>query len=69
MSGLFKGPVERCLRTKISLLDGIFIRTAYLVVPHRVEYSLSAKGESLRQIIDLLSVWSMENVAIAEQIK
>lgn len=42
--------------------DGILIRTAYPEVPPRVEYSLSPKGESLRQIIDLLSVWSKENL-------
>lgn len=48
--------------------DGILTRTAYPEVPPRVEYSLSAKGESLKQIIDLLSIWSLENVVVEEQV-
>ncbi|WP_281323150.1 winged helix-turn-helix transcriptional regulator [Flavobacterium aestivum] len=48
--------------------DGILIRKAYPEVPPRVEYSLSAKGESLKQIIDLLSIWSIENVVVEQQV-
>lgn len=48
--------------------DGILTRTAYPEVPPRVEYSLSAKGESLKQIIDLLSIWSLQNVVVEEQV-
>lgn len=48
--------------------DGILTRTAYPEVPPRVEYSLSAKGESLKQIIDLLSIWSLENVVVEERV-
>ncbi|MFT3980857.1 MAG: helix-turn-helix domain-containing protein [Ferruginibacter sp.] len=43
-------------------VDGIVTRTVYPEVPPRVEYALSAKGESLREIMDLLSVWSRENL-------
>jgi DNA-binding HxlR family transcriptional regulator len=38
--------------------DGIVIRKAYPEIPPRVEYSLSQKGESLRQIMTLMSDWS-----------
>lgn len=34
--------------------DGIVKRKTYAVVPPKVEYSLSAKGEELKPIIDLM---------------
>ena len=34
--------------------DGIVNRKTYAVVPPKVEYSLSPKGEELKQIIDLM---------------
>ena len=34
--------------------DGIVIRKTYAVVPPKVEYSLSLKGEALKPIIDLM---------------
>lgn len=34
--------------------DGIINRKTYAVVPPKVEYSLSAKGEELKPIIDLM---------------
>lgn len=34
--------------------DGIVIRKTYAVVPPKVEYSLSLKGEELKPIIDLM---------------
>jgi DNA-binding HxlR family transcriptional regulator len=42
--------------------DGIIIRTAYPEVPPRVEYSLSEKGESLREVMYLLSTWSRNHI-------
>lgn len=42
--------------------DGIIIRKAYPEVPPRVEYSLSEKGESLREIMYLLSNWSRRHI-------
>ena len=37
--------------------DGIITRTVYPEVPPRVEYALSALGETLRPIIKALEVW------------
>ena len=37
--------------------DGIVIRTSYPEVPPRVEYSLSAIGESMRPVIDVMADW------------
>ncbi|GGN07191.1 transcriptional regulator [Dyadobacter beijingensis] len=42
--------------------DGIILRKAYPEIPPRVEYSLSQKGESLRQIMTLMSEWSRANI-------
>ena len=40
--------------------DGIIIRTAYPEIPPRVEYSLSALGESMRPIMNTLEPWGRE---------
>lgn len=42
--------------------DGIIVRKAYPEVPPRVEYSLSEKGESLREVMVLLSNWSRKHI-------
>ena len=42
--------------------DGIIVRKAYPEVPPRVEYSLSEKGESLREVMLLLSDWSRKHI-------
>jgi DNA-binding HxlR family transcriptional regulator len=42
--------------------DGIVVRRAYPEIPPRVEYSLSAKGESLRPVMFLLSEWSRKHI-------
>lgn len=40
--------------------DGIIIRTAYPEVSPRVEYSLSALGESMRPIMNTMEQWGRE---------
>ena len=47
--------------------DGIIIRTAYPEIPPRVVYSLSEKGESLREVMHLLSSWSREHIMLETQ--
>jgi DNA-binding HxlR family transcriptional regulator len=37
--------------------DGLIIRTVYPEVPPRVEYSLSALGESMRPILESMQTW------------
>ena len=37
--------------------DGIVAREVYAVVPPRVEYSLTAKGQRLREVIMALRAW------------
>ena len=41
--------------------DGLVKREVYPVVPPKVEYSLTEKGESLRPIIMALRAWGAEN--------
>ena len=41
--------------------DGLVKRKVYAVVPPKVEYSLTVKGESLRPIIMALRAWGEEN--------
>ncbi|MGI9510969.1 MAG: winged helix-turn-helix transcriptional regulator [Geminicoccaceae bacterium] len=41
--------------------DGLVKRKVYPVVPPKVEYSLTPKGESLRPIIMALRAWGEEN--------
>ncbi|MDN3580816.1 winged helix-turn-helix transcriptional regulator [Mucilaginibacter flavus] len=45
--------------------DGIITRKAYAEVPPRVEYSLTAKGQSLHDVMELLAGWSRENIMVA----
>lgn len=42
--------------------DDIIVRKAYPEIPPRVEYSLSDKGESLREIMELMAAWSRNNI-------
>lgn len=41
--------------------DGLILRNEYPQIPPKVEYSLSAKGESLMQILDQLCIWGEEH--------
>lgn len=47
--------------------DGLIKRKVYPVVPPKVEYSLSPKGESLRPIIMALKAWGEENALPARK--
>jgi DNA-binding HxlR family transcriptional regulator len=41
--------------------DGLLNRRVYAQVPPKVEYSLTARGESLRPILDSLRLWGDAN--------
>ncbi len=43
--------------------DGLVARKVYAVVPPRVEYSLTLKGETLRPIILALRDWGVDHTA------
>lgn len=42
--------------------DGLIKRTVYAEVPPRVEYSITDKGRSLEQILDLMCEWGEKNM-------
>lgn len=42
--------------------DGLILRTVYAEVPPRVEYSITDKGRSLEQILDLMCEWGEKNM-------
>lgn len=41
--------------------DGLIVRSEYPQIPPKVEYSLSARGESLMLVLDGLCAWGEEN--------
>lgn len=42
--------------------DGLVRRTVYAEVPPRVEYTVTEKGRSLEQILELMCQWGEENM-------
>lgn len=42
-------------------LEGIINRKEYPQIPPKVEYSLTAKGKSLKQLISDICLWGIEN--------
>ncbi len=42
--------------------DGLITRTVYAEVPPRVEYSITEKGSSLKNILQLMCVWGEKNM-------
>jgi DNA-binding HxlR family transcriptional regulator len=57
------GISERMLIVQLKELerDGLINRAAYAGVPPKVEYSLTPKGLSLRNVVDAMSQWGEEN--------
>ncbi|MXQ14571.1 winged helix-turn-helix transcriptional regulator [Microvirga makkahensis] len=46
--------------------DGLIVRTVYAQVPPRVEYSLSARGQSLEPVLMALKHWGDTNLSSFE---
>jgi DNA-binding HxlR family transcriptional regulator len=57
---------QRMLTKQLRELEagGLIHRQVYAQVPPRVEYSLSADGESMRPIIDALHAWGQRRIAL-----
>ena len=41
--------------------DHLIIRQEYPQIPPKVEYSLSGRGKSLMEVLDLLCIWGEKN--------
>ena len=54
---------DKTLSTNLKELekDRLIVRTEYPQIPPKVEYSLSACGQSLMKILDQLCVWGEKN--------
>ena len=57
---------QRMLTRQLRELEsaGLILRKVYAEVPPRVEYSLSAEGESLRPVILALRDWGRSHLAV-----
>lgn len=62
MPGITQHTLTKQLRELES--HGIVTRKVYAEVPPRVEYSLTERGESLREILMMLRKWGEENLNI-----
>ncbi len=47
--------------------DGIIKRVVYPEVPPKVEYSLTALGESLKPILDEMNTWGLKHLSHQEE--
>lgn len=54
---------DKTLSTNLKELeaDHLIVRHEYPQVPPKVEYSLTDRGNSLMEVLDLLCVWGEEN--------
>lgn len=43
--------------------DGLIIRKVYAEVPPKVEYSLSAEGQSMKPVLEVLHQWGTSRIA------
>ncbi len=68
---MMPGVTQRMLTRQLRELeaDGLVHRKVYAEVPPRVEYSLTAKGETLRDIILALKDWGEAHVPYYSQTK
>ncbi|WP_151733476.1 winged helix-turn-helix transcriptional regulator ['Paenibacillus yunnanensis' Narsing Rao et al. 2020] len=62
LKALIPDITQRMLTTQLRELeeDGIVDRKVYAVVPPKVEYSLTSRGQSLIPILDLMYEWGKE---------
>lgn len=58
-----KNVSDKTLSNKLKELeaDKLIVRREYPQIPPKVEYSLSDKGKSLMEVLDLLCVWGENN--------
>ena len=63
MQRYLKKVADKTLSLKLKELeaDGLIARTVYSQMPPKVEYSLTARGRSLVNVLDKLCDWGTEN--------
>jgi DNA-binding HxlR family transcriptional regulator len=60
VEGISQKVLTQTLRSLVR--DGILTRTAYPVIPPRVEYELTALGRNLSEPLELLDRWARRNM-------
>lgn len=55
------GITHKMLSSQLKELDGIINRKEYPQIPPKVEYTLTTKGKSLKQLIKDICQWGIEN--------
>nr|WP_202505892.1 helix-turn-helix domain-containing protein [Amycolatopsis rubida] len=60
VDGISQKVLTQTLRSLVR--DGILIRTAYPVIPPKVEYELTQLGRNLAEPLDLLDRWARRNM-------
>ncbi|MDT8914784.1 helix-turn-helix domain-containing protein [Amycolatopsis sp. PS_44_ISF1] len=60
VEGISQKVLTQTLRSLVR--DGILTRTAYPVIPPRVEYELTALGHNLAEPLDLLDRWARRHM-------
>jgi len=63
---LLPGVTQRMLTLQLRELekDGLIYRRVYPQIPPKVEYSLTARGQTLEPVLLALSEWGREHVAV-----
>ena len=59
--GISQRMLSRTLRELVR--DGLVSRTQYPTIPPKVEYALTAMGESFREPVTALGIWALDNLA------
>ncbi|WP_406634917.1 winged helix-turn-helix transcriptional regulator [Amycolatopsis sp. WGS_07] len=60
VEGISQKVLTQTLRSLVR--DGILVRTAYPVIPPKVEYELTQLGRNLAEPLDLLDRWARQNM-------
>ncbi|MCQ8239634.1 helix-turn-helix transcriptional regulator [Acetobacteraceae bacterium KSS12] len=65
------GVTQRMLTNQLRELeaDGLIDRTIHAQVPPRVDYSLTERGHSLREVLDALRLWGEIHIGLFAQPK
>jgi len=63
--GISQKVLTQTLRSLVR--DGILTRTAYAVIPPKVEYELTTLGRNLSEPLEMLDQWAREHMTAVQQ--
>jgi len=65
VDGISQKVLTQTLRSLVR--DGILTRTAYAVIPPKVEYELTTLGRNLSEPLEMLDQWAREHMTAVQQ--